>query len=50
MYLTDYREESLKDIIIKLEPGLFKKMPFWSKPFGNGIPKKSKVITKYYKN
>ena len=26
MYLTDYREKSLKDIIMKLEPGLFKKV------------------------
>ncbi len=26
MYLTDYRERSLKDIITKLEPGLFKKV------------------------
>lgn len=26
MYLTDYREKCLKDIIIKLEPGLFKKV------------------------
>ncbi|MDR3596644.1 GIY-YIG nuclease family protein [Clostridium sp.] len=26
MYLTDYRERSLKDIIIQLEPGLFKKV------------------------
>lgn len=25
MYLTDYREESLRDVITKLEPGLFKK-------------------------
>lgn len=26
MYLTDYREKCLKDIIMKLEPGLFKKV------------------------
>lgn len=26
MYLTDYRERSLKDIIMELEPGLFKKV------------------------
>ena len=26
MYLTDYRERKLKDIITKLEPGLFKKV------------------------
>ena len=26
MYLTDYRERSLKDIITQLEPGLFKKV------------------------
>lgn len=26
MYLTDYREKSLKDVITKLEPGLFKKV------------------------
>lgn len=26
MYLTDYREHSLKDVITKLEPGLFKKV------------------------
>ena len=26
MYLTDYREHSLKDIITQLEPGLFKKV------------------------
>lgn len=26
MYLTDYREKSLKDVIIQLEPGLFKKV------------------------
>ncbi len=26
MYLTDYREYSLKDVITKLEPGLFKKI------------------------
>lgn len=26
MYLTEYREQSLKDVIIKLEPGLFKKV------------------------
>ena len=26
MYLTDFRERSLKDIITKLEPGLFKKV------------------------
>jgi hypothetical protein len=26
MYLTDYREESLKDVITQLEPGLFKKV------------------------
>ena len=26
MYLTDYREEELKDVIIQLEPGLFKKV------------------------
>jgi hypothetical protein len=26
MYLTDYREHSLKDVIIQLEPGLFKKV------------------------
>lgn len=25
MYLTDYRERSLKDVITQLEPGLFKK-------------------------
>jgi hypothetical protein len=26
LYLTDYRERSLKDVITKLEPGLFKKV------------------------
>jgi molybdopterin-guanine dinucleotide biosynthesis protein len=26
MYLTDYREQSLKDVITKLEPGLFKRV------------------------
>jgi len=26
MYLTDYRERTLKDVIIQLEPGLFKKV------------------------
>ena len=26
MYLTDYREETLEDVITKLEPGLFKKV------------------------
>lgn len=26
MYLTDYREESLQDVIRQLEPGLFKKV------------------------
>lgn len=26
MYLTDYRERSLKDVITKLEPDLFKKV------------------------
>jgi hypothetical protein len=26
MYLTDYRERSLKDVIAQLEPGLFKKV------------------------
>ena len=26
MYLTDYRERKLKDIIMKLEPSLFKKV------------------------
>jgi hypothetical protein len=26
MYLTDYREHTLKDVITKLEPGLFKKV------------------------
>lgn len=26
MYLTDYRERCLKDVIIQLEPGLFKKI------------------------
>ncbi len=26
MYLTDFREKSLKDVIIQLEPGLFKKV------------------------
>ena len=26
MYLTDYREETLKDVIMQLEPGLFKKV------------------------
>ena len=26
MYLTDYRERKLRDIITKLEPGLFKKV------------------------
>jgi len=26
MYLTDYREHSMKDIITQLEPGLFKKV------------------------
>lgn len=26
MYLTDYRERSLKDVILQLEPGLFKKV------------------------
>ena len=28
MYLTDYRERSLKDVITQLEPGLFKKVTF----------------------
>lgn len=31
MYLTDYRERSLKDVITKLEPGLFKKVTGLSK-------------------
>jgi len=26
MYLTDYRERTLQDVITKLEPGLFKKI------------------------
>ncbi|MBL8005329.1 MAG: GIY-YIG nuclease family protein [Candidatus Kapabacteria bacterium] len=26
MYLTDYREETLRDVVTKLEPGLFKKV------------------------
>ena len=26
MYLTDYREQRLKDVITQLEPGLFKKV------------------------
>ena len=26
MYLTDYREETLKDVITKLEPELFEKV------------------------
>ena len=26
MYLTDYRERTLKDVITQLEPGLFKKI------------------------
>ncbi len=26
MYLTDYREQTLKEVITKLEPGLFKKV------------------------
>ena len=26
MYLTDFRERSLKDVITQLEPGLFKKV------------------------
>ena len=26
MYLTDYREQTLKDVITKLEPELFKKV------------------------
>ncbi|MCP9456034.1 MAG: hypothetical protein NNA18_08020 [Nitrospira sp.] len=26
MYLTDYRERTLRDVITKLEPGLFKKV------------------------
>jgi len=26
MYLTDYREETLKDVITQLEPGLFHKV------------------------
>lgn len=26
MYLTDYREQCLKDVILKLEPKLFKKV------------------------
>ena len=26
MYLTDFREETLKDVITKLEPGLFKRV------------------------
>ena len=26
MYLTDFREHSLKDVITQLEPGLFKKV------------------------
>jgi len=26
MYLTDYREKSLKDVIMQLEPSLFKKV------------------------
>ena len=31
MYLTDYREQTLKDVITKLEPGLFKKVTSVSK-------------------
>jgi hypothetical protein len=26
MYLTDYRERALRDVITKLEPGLFKRV------------------------
>lgn len=26
MYLTDFREKSLQDVIVQLEPGLFKKV------------------------
>jgi hypothetical protein len=32
MYLTDYRERSLKDVITQLEPGLFKKVTGLSVP------------------
>ena len=34
MYLTDYREHSMKDIITQLEPGLFKKVTgLWIQEF-----------------
>ena len=32
MYLTDYREETLKDVITQLEPGLFKRVTSLSVP------------------
>ena len=32
MYLTDYREETLKDVITKIEPGLFNKVTGISVP------------------
>lgn len=31
MYLTDYREDSLSDVILKIEPGLFKEVTFIDK-------------------
>jgi hypothetical protein len=35
MYLTDYRERCLKDVITQLEPGLFKKVTgLYVKDFG----------------
>ncbi|GEM18754.1 hypothetical protein [Nitrosococcus oceani] len=32
MYLTDYRERTLKDVITQLEPGLFKKVTGLTQP------------------
>ena len=32
MYLTDYREKTLKDVITQLEPGLFKRVTSLSVP------------------
>jgi hypothetical protein len=32
MYLTDYRERTLKDVVTKLEPGLFKKVTGLTQP------------------
>lgn len=31
MYLTDYREDSLSDVIMKIEPNLFKEVTFIDK-------------------